>query len=69
MKLPLIPPAVEEPVASFLRDLLIAIRDSDDRTVKKDIATGSIYLLSPGKKVYSVSVDDAGTVTTTLVKE
>jgi hypothetical protein len=52
---------------AYVDRLLESIRRAFSFTVSTQSATNEILLLSPGGKVYSVTVSDVGTVTATYV--
>lgn len=59
-----IPPA--GPLQPFLQQVLDTIRRTFIPVVSKDEATPRILLQSPNGSVYSVTVDDTGTLQTAL---
>jgi hypothetical protein len=68
MKLPPIPPNIEDPaISAYLRSLSLSVEQHFRNTVTTETAVGSVLLVSPGGKVYTVQVDDAGNVTTEYV--
>ncbi len=54
-------------VRKYLRDLSVALEIEFRQRIPNATAGPSILLASPGGKVYSVSVDDAGLLETNLV--
>lgn len=60
------PPPGNSPLTQYLVSLAEATRRALLPLVSKDEAVGRILLQSPSGKVYSVTVDDAGNLTTTL---
>jgi len=65
---PLPPPPEPFAMARFCKDLMNWLTGEFLRYTRKDEAVQSIYLISPSKKVYQITVTDAGVVTTTLVQ-
>lgn len=51
----------------FMQRVLETVRSSFSRVVGKEEAVPQVLLLSPGGKVFSVTVSDTGTLTTTQV--
>jgi hypothetical protein len=60
------PPPPSGPLSVYLASLVDAIRRSLTPLISKDEAVGRVLLLSPSGLVYTVSVDDSGTLVTTL---
>lgn len=67
MPQPILPTPPERYDRAFMSRLVEAIRQGFLFTVGTETATSSVMLLSPGGKVYRVTVDDTGTLTTTYV--
>ncbi|MET0643130.1 MAG: hypothetical protein ABWZ17_02055 [Candidatus Binatia bacterium] len=63
-----VPEMKDEELRRFLVDLLKLIDDREAEHMSRIQANDSVLLLSPNRKTYKVSVDDAGVVTTTLVQ-
>ena len=68
MKLPKIPNSFEPEQFGYLRDFSYAVDASLRTKASRDYATDQILLVSPNKKIYALSVDDTGNITTTLVQ-
>jgi hypothetical protein len=64
------PPAnLADPLASrYLSNLVRAITQADRSYVRREVAEGQVLLASPNGSVYTVQVDDAGVISTTLVR-
>lgn len=52
----------------YMRDLIQTLESELDARIAKLVATDQVLLISPGKKIYAVSIDDTGVVTSTLVQ-
>lgn len=52
---------------TYLQQLTRAIDQADRETLKRNVGTQQVLLVSPGGSVYSVQVTDAGALTTTQV--
>lgn len=57
------PPVKDNAVATWLQN----IRSALGLALSKNEATPRVLLMSPGEVVYSVTVSDAGVITTTLI--
>ena len=53
--------------APYIQRLLETVRGSFSRVVSQDEAVPQVYLLSPGGKVFAVTVSDTGTLSATQV--
>lgn len=69
MKLPLIPSTLDAVLGRYLRDLTVTLGSNISRKVDRDTPTDQLLLVSPSKKIYSVTVSDAGAISATLVQE
>lgn len=69
VKLPVIPPSVEGTVRGYLRSLSMALERTLISTMGKDETHEKVLLMSPGKKIFAITVDDSGVITATLVQE
>jgi len=59
-------PGVSDVLSTYLRRFSLWAVANFNNTLTKKSATGALYLTSPtGESVWSVTVDDAGTLTTT----
>jgi hypothetical protein len=67
MKLPPIPQTDNAQLNQWMRDVSNAVDREFLQYIPKRTATDSVLLASPNGSVYSVAVDDAGTLTATLV--
>jgi len=67
MRLPPIPSTDNPALNQWMRDISNAVDREFNDYIQKLTATDSVLLASPNGSVYSVAVDDAGTLTTTLV--
>jgi hypothetical protein len=67
MRLPPIPVIQDPNVTEYIRQLSMALNKEFAARPTKDQAVHSVLLLSPGGKVYSVTVADDGTLSTALV--
>lgn len=67
MKLPEIPRTIDGKLQEYLQNFSRAVQNLDTASIKKDQAAGSVLLVSPDGSVYSLTVDNAGTLSTTLV--
>lgn len=52
----------------YLRRLIVGIEETFRTVMVPTEAVEAIYLASPDRKIYKVTVDNAGTLTTTLVQ-
>lgn len=57
------PPLKDPAVQTWMQN----IRAAFGLALSKNESTPRVLLLSPGEKVYAVTVDDAGALTTTLI--
>jgi hypothetical protein len=64
---PIFPTPPHQYSASFMSRVIDAVQQSVRFTVNTNTAIDSMMLRSPGGKVYRVSVDDAGALTTTYI--
>ena len=62
-------PANKDSVVGYLRTLSMALDRSFTAAMGKDESHEKLLLVSPSKKIFSVTVDDSGVLTTTLVQE
>ena len=69
MRLPNPPGSLPVEIRSYLQTLVKAIMGADTFTVRTNVAVGSVLLASPNGSVYTVTVSDTGTLTTTLVHD
>ena len=69
MKLPNIPIDIAPALHRFLRDLSTSLDKELKVRVPNTQPSAALLLASPSGKVYSVQVDDAGALSTTLVNE
>lgn len=70
MKIPPVPNNIQDAaVSEYFRVVVRALDDLQRRSLVTERATASVLLASPNGTVYSVQVDDAGTVTTTKVRD
>lgn len=60
-------PHNEEGIFSYLRELSKYLVREFRKRPEKDTAVDSVILVSPNGSVYTVRVDDAGALTTTLM--
>lgn len=67
MNYPFPPSQLPEDIRNYLGNLVRAIEQADRSNLKQNAANGSVLLASPAGKVYTVAVDDAGVIVTTLV--
>lgn len=67
IKLPPLPVLKDPAVTAYLRDLSLALQSEFDKRVPSNQGVNEALLVSPSKKIYSVRVDDAGVLSTTLV--
>ena len=65
--IPPLPTAEAFAIQRYLRDFSQWVQDELRGKVPKDTAVGSVLLVSPAGKVYSVGVADDGTLETTYV--
>lgn len=69
MRLPAIPTDVKASMQRFLRDLSQVLDSEFKQRVPNTQGQAELLLVSPTGKVYSVRVDDAGAISTTLMNE
>lgn len=67
MKLPPPPVNMDPTTRAYVQNLVRAISQNLDTVLYKDKTTDQILLSSPDKSVYSLQVEDDGTVITTLI--
>ncbi len=66
MNIPPIPVTQTPGLDQWLRDYALAVDRELRQRIPNTVPITSFLLVSPAGKVYSVAVDDAGTLTTTL---
>lgn len=69
MKKAVIPSSFTADQAQYLRDAVTEIRREIQDCIGKREPVSELYLMSPGKKTYVLTVADDGTLNTTLVNE
>lgn len=67
MKLPTPPSSLDAATRDYIQQLVRAIDHNYASMLYRDRATDQLLLSSPDKSVYSIQVEDDGTVITTLV--
>lgn len=67
MKLPSPPPSMDAATRNYIQNLIRAIDQNYSEVMYKNKSSDSLLLSSPDKSVYSVQVEDDGTIITTLV--
>ena len=67
MQPPVIPPAPDRFDRSYFDRVAESIRRAFIPVVNENEAASRVLLLSPGGKVYALSVSDAGALTTTYI--
>lgn len=69
MKKAVIPSSFTADQAQYLRDAVTEIRREIQDCIGKREPVSELYLMSPSKKTYVLTVADDGTLNTTLVNE
>lgn len=69
MRIPRIPTSFNNDQQVYLRDLSLAIERELNGKVGRATPTDQVLLASPSKKIYAVTVDDAGDLQLVLVQE
>lgn len=69
MRMPRIPASFENDQQAYLRDLSVAVNTGVSGKLDRSTPTDQVLLMSPSKRVFAVTVDDAGTLSATLVQE
>lgn len=69
MNLPPIPGSFTQAQQLWLRDLTVAVDKEVKARIPQNAPVNQVLLASPSKKVFAVSVDDAGVISAVLVQE
>lgn len=69
MRTPLIPVTFSVDQQRFLRDFMQSMEKEFSERAGRNTPVDQVLLTSPSKKIYAVTVDDDGVLSTTLVQE
>jgi hypothetical protein len=67
MKMPTPPPGIDQPTSGYLYELVNVLTKAFAEKQSRNTAQPSVLLASPNGSVYTVTVTDAGVITSTLV--
>ena len=68
MAAPTIPKSFDSDHNQFARQMMLWVQQQFSNAIRKDQSIGSVMLLSPNGSTYSVTVDNDGNLTTTLIQ-